>query len=154
MLMAVMNSDVKGNHRLLAVLLPNFDAPLPPIRVTTTIPGASPLVVDVMEHLTAQMEVMNETVTPVTTAEGIIVTVPHVYVQRDVMEDQSAMMEAMNEIVGPAPAAITAEGTVTVLHQFVQSDVMEVQSAMMSLMRKTAIQVLNACLTTKKFNAV
>ena len=152
MLMAVMNSDVKGNHRL-AVLLPNFDAPLPPIRVTTTIPGASPLVVDVMEHLTAQMEAMNEIVDPVTTAEGLVL-VPHVYVQRDVMEDQSAMMEAMNEIVGPAPAAITAEGTVTVLHQFVQSDVMEVQSAMMSLMRKTAIQVLNACLTTKKFNAV
>ena len=103
MLMVVMNSDVKDSYHLLvvAVLLPNFNAPLPPI-IPTIIPGASPLVVDVMEHLTAQMEVMNETVTPVTTAEGIIVTVPHVYVQRDVMEDQSAMMEAMNKIVDQA----------------------------------------------------
>lgn len=98
MLMAVMNSDVKDNH-LIAVLLPNFDAPLPPTRATIpTIPGAFPLVVDAMEGLTAQMEAMNEIVGPVTTAEGIV-TVPHVYVQHDVMEVLSAMMTLMRKTV-------------------------------------------------------
>ena len=102
MLMAAMNSDVNDSQAAVTVtvvLPPNFDALLPPPRASThTIDiSASPLVVDVMEHLIALMEAMNEIVQlTVTTAEHPVIATAAA-VRGDVMEHLSAMMEVMKK---------------------------------------------------------
>ena len=134
-LMAAMKSDVNDNHTAVTVLLPNFDAPLP-TPIATPIPGASHLVVDVMEDQTAQTEAMNEIVGHiVTTAEDLVIA-PPASVLGDVMVEPNAMMEVMSKIVGPI--VTTAEDPAIAPLSPVQSDVMEDQSAMMEVMNKTA----------------
>ena len=132
-LMPVMKSDANGNHTV-TVLLPNFDAPIP----TTTIPSASHLVNDVMEHQIAQMEVMNKIVgLIVTLAEGTAIATLTA-VQRDVMVEPSATMEAMSKTV--RPIVTTAEDTTIAPLSLAHNDVMEDQSAMMEVMNKIVDQ--------------